>query len=138
MYTCGPYDYMQMVQITCLTMGFSKAHIRKELFDINALPPLTKRYFDKTDRSINLLYQGNKFSLFVRYNETILDAALKKGIDIPFSCKAGKCSTCKCVVHSGAVWMHYNEVLTDDDEAKGFALTCTGHPASENVVIRIF
>ena len=138
MYTCGPFEYMQTVQITWMTMVFSKKNFRREFFDINELPPLPKRYFDRKDRTVSIVYRGNAYSLLVPYNVTILDAALKKGIDLPFSCKAGRCSTCRCIVLSGSVWMHYNEVLTDEDEKKGYALTCTGHPAAENVAIQIF
>jgi ring-1,2-phenylacetyl-CoA epoxidase subunit PaaE len=137
MYTCGPFRYMQTVQITWLTMGFSKNNFRRELFEINELPESTKRYFDKTDRLVTINFNGDSVSILVRYFETILGAALKSGINLPYSCKAGKCSTCKCTVISGTVWMHYNEVLTDEDEAKGYALTCTGHPISPNVVIDI-
>lgn len=138
MYTCGPQDYMQTVQITWMTMGFSRKGFRKELFDINALPPLAKQYYDKEDRTITVIYRGETVALFVPYNRTILDAALKKGIDIPYSCKAGRCSTCKCLVRSGQVWMHYNEVLLDEDLARGLVLTCTGHPASLDVTVEIF
>lgn len=137
MYTCGPFSYMQMVQITCLTMGFLKTNFRRELFDINELPPLSKRYYDTMDRTVTISCDGISYSLLVPYKQTILEAALKKGIDLPYSCKAGRCSTCRCKVVSGKVWMHYNEVLTDEDEEMGIALTCTGHPASDKVMLEI-
>ena len=118
-------------------MGFEKQKIRRELFDINLLPPLPKRNFDTTDRWIKIRINNNTIPILVKWSQTILEAALQQGIDLPYNCASGKCSTCVCKIISGKIWMHYNEVLTDDDEAKGFALTCTGHPASEGVIVHI-
>lgn len=136
-YTCGPYNFMMMVQITCLTMGFTRQNVRKEIFDISPPPPNIRRYFDETDRTITIWYNGAPYTVSVPYQSTILDAALQQGIQLPYSCKAGRCSTCRCKVLNGRIWMHYNEVLTDADEEQGYALTCTGHPASDDVVIEL-
>ncbi|MEO7312118.1 MAG: iron-sulfur cluster-binding domain-containing protein [Chitinophagaceae bacterium] len=136
-YTCGPYYFMQMVQIVALTNGFAKEHIRKEIFTIGTEAEASKQYYDHTDRSILLQYQGITHALFVPFNKSILTAALDAGIDLPYSCRGGRCSTCKGRVLQGNVWMHYNEVLTNDDEAKGLVLTCTGHPISNDVVIQV-
>jgi ring-1,2-phenylacetyl-CoA epoxidase subunit PaaE len=136
-YTCGPFYFMLMVQITCLSMGFSKQNIRREIFDIIDNVPVEKRYYDENDRTITLLNNGISYKLYVPYNQSILTAALSRGIELPYSCRAGRCSTCRCRVIHGKVWMHNNEVLTDEDEANGYALTCTGHPTSEGVVIEV-
>lgn len=136
-YTCGPYDFMQMVQIVALTNGFNKANIRREVFVDPEDTEIEKPYFDTTDRSITLIYNEVKHHLTVPYQESILTAALDKGIKLPYSCRAGRCSSCRCTVKQGIVFMHYNEVLTDADLANGFALTCTGHPATDDVVVEI-
>jgi ring-1,2-phenylacetyl-CoA epoxidase subunit PaaE len=136
-YTCGPYNFMMMVQITCFTMGFNRNNVRKEIFDILPPPENTPKYFDKKDRTITILYHHQSYTLTVPYNLTILDAALANDIALPYSCKAGRCSTCRCKIINGKIWMYYNEVLTDADEMAGFGLTCTGHPASEGVVISL-
>ncbi|MES2778037.1 MAG: ferredoxin--NADP reductase [Bacteroidota bacterium] len=136
-YTCGPYYFMQMVQIVALTNGFAKENIRKEIFTIGTEAEASKQYYDHTDRTIILQYQGVTQELLVPYNKSILNAALDKGIDLPYSCRGGRCSTCKGRVLNGNVWMHYNEVLTDEDEANGLVLTCTGHPVSNDVVIQV-
>jgi len=134
-YTCGPYGFMQMVQIIALTNGFNKEHIRKEIFATgNELLP-AKQYFDHTDRAVTIINHQVEHHIKVPYNKSILDAALHNDIAIPFSCKAGRCSSCKAKLVSGKVWMHYNEVLTDEDEKAGWILTCTAHPETENVVV---
>lgn len=136
-YTCGPYDFMQMVQIVALTNGFDKANIRREVFVDPEDTAIEKPYFDTTDRSITLILKGIEYHLNVPYQESILTAALNKGIILPYSCRAGRCSSCQCVVKKGNIWMHYNEVLTDADVANGLALTCTGHPTTDDVVVEV-
>ncbi len=136
-YTCGPYDFMQMVQIVALTNGFNKANIRREVFVDPEDTEIEKPYFDRTDRCITLIFKGTLYHLDVLYQESILTAALNKGINLPYSCHAGRCSSCQCIVKQGNVFMHYNEVLTDADVENGLALTCTGHPTTDNVVVEV-
>ena len=132
-YTCGPFGLMQTTQIVALSQGFNKDNIRKEIFTGDAATISSNLFFDHTDREISLTYMGKLFHLLIAYNQTILHVALKNGIDLPYSCKAGKCSACKVRLVKGKVWMHYNEVLTGKDEANGWVLTCTGHPVTEDV-----
>jgi ring-1,2-phenylacetyl-CoA epoxidase subunit PaaE len=134
-YTCGPYDFMQMVQIVTLTHGFNPNHIRREIFTLpeNVAPHTT--YINKIDQTITLIKNGERHSLFVPYQQSILTAAIANGIDLPYSCRAGRCSSCRAKTVQGKVQMHYNEVLTDADEEAGYILTCTGHPITDNVII---
>jgi ring-1,2-phenylacetyl-CoA epoxidase subunit PaaE len=137
MLTCGPYYYMKMVEITWLTAGFVRNAFRKEIYDPENIIPASKRYYDKEDRLVTIRFNGNNHAVTVKWNETILDAALRHQIALPYNCKAGRCSACVCQLVSGKVWMHYNEVLTHEDEQRGLVLTCTGHPATEGVVISV-
>lgn len=79
------------------------------------------------DRSVEipLAFQG----------ESILDAALKAGADLPFACKGGVCCTCRAKVIEGQVNMEVNYALEPDEVEAGFVLTCQAHPVSERVVI---
>lgn len=67
--------------------------------------------------------------------DTILETAKKMGIDPPFSCQGGVCTTCMCKVTEGKVKMDMNYALTDQEIEEGFALTCQSHPITETVVI---
>jgi ring-1,2-phenylacetyl-CoA epoxidase subunit PaaE len=67
--------------------------------------------------------------------QTILDAAMEHGADVPFSCKGAVCCTCKAKVMAGKVTMDANYSLSEEEVAVGFVLGCQSHPASKNVVI---
>lgn len=67
--------------------------------------------------------------------ETILNAALDHGLDAPYSCKGGICTTCQAKVLRGTVRMDANHALTPREMEKGFVLACQSHPTSEEVVL---
>jgi len=66
---------------------------------------------------------------------SILDAAMEAGADVPFSCKGGVCCVCKAKVLEGDVVMDQNFSLSEDEVDQGFILTCQAHPSSEKVVV---
>ena len=136
-FTCGPFDFMQMVQIVALTHGFNPKNIRREIFTLPEITVAQITYIDNVDRTITLIKKGVRHTLFVPHLQSILTAALANKIELPYSCRAGRCSSCRATLLQGKVQMHYNEVLTDEDEAKGFILTGTGHPVSDDVVIEV-
>lgn len=131
-FLCGPHDYMQMVEIALLTEGIPKENIRTEKFNtdrpkVKELPP------DVDQHRVSIEYQGRKFSLEVKYPNTILETAKLRNIDLPYSCEAGRCGTCAATCLSGKVWMSRNEVLLDKEMKKGRVLTCTGYPVGGDV-----
>lgn len=65
--------------------------------------------------------------------ETILDAALRVGLEPPYSCAGGACGTCRAKVLLGRAVMDQNHVLTSDEIADGYVLTCQAHPVSEEL-----
>jgi CDP-4-dehydro-6-deoxyglucose reductase len=85
----------------------------------------------ETLHHVTLLPEGRTFS--VRRGETILDAALHLGINLPHSCKGGSCSACRARIVTGRIAYPYGRPLglTADEEAQGFALLCEAQPASD-------
>ncbi len=67
--------------------------------------------------------------------ENILDAALQQGIELPYSCKGGVCSTCRAKLVEGEVDMDVNFALEDYEVARGFILCCQSYPVTDKVVV---
>jgi ring-1,2-phenylacetyl-CoA epoxidase subunit PaaE len=85
---------------------------------------------------VTIKQDGISFSFDLPYDDdTILNAALKQGVDLPFACKGGVCSTCRAKLIEGEVEMEHNYALEPDELEKGFILTCQSHPCSEKVTV---
>ncbi len=69
------------------------------------------------------------------HGESILDAALRNGADLPFACKGGVCATCRARLTQGQVEMDINYALEQDELDAGFILTCQAHPRSPEVSV---
>lgn len=66
---------------------------------------------------------------------SVLEAAMMKGVDLPFACKGGVCCTCRAKLVEGKVEMDVNYALEADELAAGYVLTCQSHPRSAKVII---
>jgi ring-1,2-phenylacetyl-CoA epoxidase subunit PaaE len=74
---------------------------------------------------VTLIMDGRRRSFTMRMNaDTVLDAATKAGIELPFSCRAGVCSTCRTKVLRGAVEMQQNYALEEWELEEGYVLAC--------------
>ncbi|QEC66960.1 iron-sulfur cluster-binding domain-containing protein [Panacibacter ginsenosidivorans] len=133
-YMCGPFDYMLMIQITLLSYGVPMKSIYKEQF--STLPRIVKPVPPDTGKHNATIHIGHtEYELSVQYPSTILAVAKSQNIMLPYSCEAGRCGSCTAKCTSGKVWMAYNEVLTDDEIAKGCVLVCQAYPVGGDVVI---
>jgi ring-1,2-phenylacetyl-CoA epoxidase subunit PaaE len=131
-YTCGPFAYMRMVIIALEELGYSSEQVKKENFDTSR-PVMKKEPPDKAEYEVRLRLPGGTESFKTRYPTTILQAAKKDNIVLPYSCETGKCGSCVMTCTSGTVWMSYNEVLTDKEVQEGKVLTCVGYPIGGDV-----
>ena len=79
---------------------------------------------------------GDEYDFDLNTNDvSILDAAQKIGLDVPYACKGGVCCTCKAKVLEGTVEMDVNYALEQDELDSGYILTCQAHPTSETVIV---
>ncbi len=80
------------------------------------------------DMKVNL--GDESMTVKVQPGETLLESALQAGLDAPYSCMAGVCTTCRAKLLSGDVIMENNDALTDEEIARGDILTCQAKPTS--------
>jgi len=129
-YICGPVIFMLMAEFTLKLLHITDGQIHKEQFIISKPPP-PPLVQDAAPKQVTLHYKKNTYTIQAAYPTSILDAALKKGIPLPYSCKAGICSTCAAQCVRGKIIMSNNEVLTGKDIEKGMILTCTGYAVTD-------
>jgi len=133
-YMCGPHDYMLTITITLLSEGIPAANLKKEIF--NSLPRLEKpRPPDLSAHRVTIHINNTEQEVLVQYPHSILASAKQKNMQLPYSCEAGRCGSCAATCTNGKVWMAYNEVLTDDEIAKGRVLTCQAFPVDGDATI---
>ena len=136
-YICGPEPYMRLCTYTLQEAGIPSLQIKKENFYFSevakrdALPP------DKHDRTAFIQFGNKTYMVAVRYPDSILRAAKKSGLSLPYSCEAGRCGNCAAQCTAGTVWHSYNEVLTEKELSQGLVLTCVGHPVGGDVHLTI-
>lgn len=128
-YLCGPEAFMRMALFTLKVMGYDQNIIRRENFFATAPPPPFMT--DTTPHNVTVNYQNKKYHLQVAYPHNILEVALKHNIQLPFSCRGGRCSTCTSRCTSGRVKMSINDVLTPKDLERGLILTCVSYPETD-------
>ncbi len=133
-YLCGPFSYMRMVKLTLLYLGIDANKIRTENFVIDTVK-VPESLIMYPPGFVKIILKGETHDIATGENQTILQAALQNGIQLPYSCRVGSCSTCAAICKSGKVVMSANEVLTDEDLDQGYILTCTGHVIGDGVEI---
>jgi ferredoxin-NADP reductase len=133
-YLCGPFVYMRMIRLTLLYMGIDAKQIHKENFVLETVP-VTGSQTSYPPRNIRINFNNELHDIAAGENQSVLQAALQNNIPLPYSCRSGICSACVAFCKTGKVEMAKNEVLTDEDMAKGWILTCTGHALTDDVEI---
>jgi ring-1,2-phenylacetyl-CoA epoxidase subunit PaaE len=143
-FICGPEAMIEVTEKALIDSGVPANRVHSERFttsasqahkvqaDIDASKQTTS---SAKSVHMTILLDGKEHEVALSPDEHVLDAALNAGLDLPFSCKAGVCSTCRCKVTQGEVTMDKNFTLEADEMAQGFALSCQARAATHKLVI---
>lgn len=141
-YICGPGEMIEAIRATCEEMGVAKSNVHFELFTpADGQEPRkapTKEMLEAAEQgvSVEIILDGSRRSFkLTDANETVLEAANRHGLELPFSCKGGMCCTCRCKVANGSAEMAVNYSLEPWEIEAGFTLACQARPTSDNLTL---
>lgn len=144
-YVCGPEPFMELVnsalpeQIRVFSEKFGAAPpVPSDASDPNATarPESEDDVESVLEGTVTIVLGNKRISVPRRADETLLESARRGGLAPPFSCESGNCATCIATLTKGSVKMRVNDVLTDEEIADGYILTCQGVPESASVSVR--
>ncbi len=78
---------------------------------------------------------GETHEIEVKPDETVLEAALRQDVDLPYSCMSGSCNACQCKIEQGEVTMDIHDALSQEEVASGEVLSCQAHPQTANLTL---
>jgi ring-1,2-phenylacetyl-CoA epoxidase subunit PaaE len=138
-FICGPMGMSEDIEATCRAIGIAdeKIHVERFVSEFGG-KPRPKKVIEPgaPPKAIaSLIIDGKRREVPVAEGEAILDAALRAGMDLPFACKGGMCSTCRAKLVEGEAPMEVNYSLEPWELKAGFILTCQARPCSEKVVV---
>ncbi len=148
-FVCGPEAMIESVTKTLVDCGLSEKRIHSERFYAQgSAAESTARKAATVDKhttittastakktNLSLMVDGKTHELTIDRGSLVLGSALDAGLDVPFSCKAGVCSTCRCLVMAGTVAMDKNFTLDQDEIDRGYVLSCQARATSEAVTL---
>ncbi|WP_420476343.1 1,2-phenylacetyl-CoA epoxidase subunit PaaE [Noviherbaspirillum sp. ST9] len=139
-FICGPGELIREASEVLTANGMPAERIKVEMFSAGA--PTRKKHSQAAGTlatshcAVTVISDGARMGFTMEKDkESVLDAALRQGIDLRYSCKAGVCSTCRCKVLQGKVDMDVNYALEDYEVAHGFALSCQSFPVTDELVL---
>ena len=138
-FICGPSGMSEEIEATCKDIGIAaeRIHVERFVSEFGGKPRPKKVVAESAPPKAmaSLIIDGKRRDVPVAEGEAILDAALRAGMDLPFACKGGMCSTCRAKLVEGEAPMEFNYSLEKWELDAGFILTCQAHPSSAKVVV---
>ncbi|MBV8848762.1 MAG: phenylacetate-CoA oxygenase/reductase subunit PaaK [Methylobacteriaceae bacterium] len=137
-FLCGPLAMTEEVSATLISLGLSRARIHREIFTTETPPrPIVQAAPSRAneDVSLSVKVDGALHQLTMRKDETVLEAAERHELDLPYSCRGGMCCTCRAKLLEGVGAMDQNFSLEPWEEEAGFVLTCQFRPATDKIAL---
>ncbi|MAA75885.1 MAG: phenylacetic acid degradation protein [Salinisphaeraceae bacterium] len=143
-FSCGPLSMMQDVKNVLIEHGVPRESIKQEMFATSVEEASARADAGAAEEAralegtceVSVVLEGRRRSFaYDNPKLSLLDAAAEHGIELPFSCKAGVCSTCRCKVTEGEIDMNAAYALEDYEIERGFALSCQSFPLSDTLTL---
>jgi ring-1,2-phenylacetyl-CoA epoxidase subunit PaaE len=145
-FICGPEAMIDAAETALLKAGVPQDRIYTERFTsprLEALSPEQRRAaVEQPDPqaptgqvALTVVIDGKTHEMSMRRDQHVLDVALSAGLDLPYSCKAGVCCTCRAKVLDGSVVMDKNFTLEAEEMDQGFVLSCQARPTADRVTV---
>ncbi|MCP4076883.1 MAG: 2Fe-2S iron-sulfur cluster binding domain-containing protein [Gammaproteobacteria bacterium] len=144
-FICGPEAMMAEISRGFRSSGLSDNQIHYELFSnssedsekmLQKAQQRVETYGEEKTSNVRVIADGRSIDIdLATVGENILDAGLNNGLELPFACKAGVCSTCKCKLMKGKVDMDISHGLESHEIEAGYILSCQAHPISDEVIV---
>lgn len=135
-FICGPGPMMDNVVAALKELKINESNIHIEYFTAPVNPVDIKPQVTSVEgATATIIMDGDEHVIQLEDNETILEAALRKGLDAPYACQGGSCCTCRALLQDGKVEMAVNYALSASEVKQGFILTCQSRPTTSNVVV---
>lgn len=140
-FICGPESMIFLIRDSLVSAGLSKEQIHYELFtagnsaeDKNRVKKVLEKKVEGTE--VTIIDGGKEFHFTMSKEfDNILDGALAAGADLPFACKGGVCSTCRCKVIEGEAEMKLNYALDESELKRNYVLSCQAVPTSSKITV---
>ncbi|MBT8304474.1 MAG: phenylacetate-CoA oxygenase/reductase subunit PaaK [Bacteroidia bacterium] len=140
-FLCGPQEMIFLIRDELEAVGLAGDRIHYELFFSGEneasklhIAEVLEHKVDGTD--VTIIDAGKEFHFVMDDDfDTILDGALAAGADLPFACKGGVCSTCKCKLVEGEVEMKVNYALEQEEVDQNYVLSCQSVPTTKKIVV---
>jgi ring-1,2-phenylacetyl-CoA epoxidase subunit PaaE len=137
-FVCGPQPMIEGLERALADLGLPRARIHVERFTpgVGGRPrPVVVPPTAPAKAIVTVICEGARWEIPVAEGEAIIDAALRAGRNLPYSCKGGMCCTCRAKLLEGRVEMMVNYSLEPWETEAGYVLTCQSHPVTERVVV---
>lgn len=132
-YVCGPNGMVSDVKENILGRGIEQEDIFAEFFEITT----PENDFSRLQGNVTItcIFGGEEKVFQSPKNQSLLEAVLSQGLDVPYSCQNGVCSSCMGRITDGEAKMAKNETLVDKEIAEGLTLTCQSYAITDRVTL---
>lgn len=135
-FICGPGPMMDNVIAALKQLKTDETRVHIEYFSAPVVADESQKITPSiVGTTATIIMDGDQHTVTLEDNETILEAALRIGIDAPYACQGGSCCTCRALLEGGKVEMAVNYALSASEVKQGYILTCQSRPTTPNVVV---